>query len=168
MPHAYVAQGYGGLTKVGYTKNPRQRRSSLKKEFKAKGDELSAIEFCDSIQAAFGVELALINHCEEAYTRHSGREWFTGCDFRALLDRARKETDSRRHQKPIPPMTAEEREHWRDHYAKRREEGRLANEARKALVAKRSANFQMKRRKSERVVAAVVAVLTRSNGNRER
>lgn len=96
IPCAYVAIGKGGLLKVGYTTRQRERHTALKKEFRIKGDELDRISWCAPTYGAFGVEYALIRFCRANFTRHSGREWYTGASFDVVKAKADAETDARK------------------------------------------------------------------------
>jgi hypothetical protein len=157
IPQAYVALGKGGLLKVGFTKRPVERVRLLKKEFLSKGDELESFNPCEQTLGAWCVERQLITHCQNGYTRHSGFEWFINCDAPAVMALAVDLPAKYRNYKPHPPTTEAESAHWREYHAKRNAE-RAAREAiRKAECARRSAAWQFKRRKAERVMDAFVS-----------
>lgn len=154
--HPYVALGRNGLVKVGMSIDVEKRAQSLRKEFKAKGDELCTIESCEKIPRARGVEWALIHHCEKQFARHSGREWFVGADFRTLVDLARKLTEEMRDQ-PAFIWTAEDQARATARRAQVMAERRVRAEDNKVRQAARSARARMKREKSARVISAFVA-----------
>jgi hypothetical protein len=95
---AYVAIGHGGLLKVGRSTQIKRRQFYLRRDFKAKGDELKSVFVCDLIEAAYSVESCLIYFCAARYQQHSGREWFIGGDFDEVVAEAKRSTDK-----------------WRDH-----------------------------------------------------
>lgn len=150
--HPYVAIGQNGLVKVGMAVDVKKRQAQLRKEFRAKGDELASLESCDKIACAHSVEWQLIFHCREHYTQHSGREWFTGADFRTVVDLARKLTNEMRGRLPFV-WTEEDRAQAAVRSAERREQRQIEIEARKAWKAAR----RMRRNKSERVISAIVS-----------
>ncbi len=159
MTHPYVAHGASGLLKVGHTINVAKRLTSLKKEFRKKGDELVRIEHCEALRAGRVVESRLIQHCRKHFQKHSGWEWFTGANFDQVFALAIAETEvwkSHVYREWTPP-TEEEMEATRARNAARKEAARISLERRRALIARRSAAFQAKRHKSERVIAAFVA-----------
>lgn len=89
---AYVAEGDGGLLKVGFTKNFARRLHKLRQEFKARGDVLARYHACEFIEAAKTVECVLIATLKKTLDRHSGREWFVRGDFAAAVALANEET----------------------------------------------------------------------------
>ena len=85
MEHLYVAQGQGGLLKIGKSANPKLRKYSLAKEFKKRGDKLVRMVPCEAVNSAFGIEWTLQRLTAERHPRQSGREWFVGGDFDIAL-----------------------------------------------------------------------------------
>ena len=96
MEQIYVAQGRGGLLKVGRTTNLKKRLAQLRKEFVRKGDVLVRTEACEPVLDGYGPEFRLIavlvQHCKQ----HSGREWFIDASFENALRAAREICDDAR------------------------------------------------------------------------
>lgn len=160
--HPYVAIGKNGLLKVGMAADPKKRSSSLRKDFRVKGDEFDHIEAFDKIEAAYTVERNLIEHCQRHYTQHSGREWFTGADFRAVVDTARELTNEWRNYK-YPRVSQEEIEAAVRRHAEVAEwlrQRKERRELRKAEREKRGESRVFRRRRGEKVFASIVRVLT--------
>jgi hypothetical protein len=154
---AYVAEGKNGLIKVGQTQDLDKRLPDLRKSFAAKGDEMVRIAPCKPIRCARVVEYLVIQHCREHFSQHSGQEWFTGCTFEEVYALAVKETEANKDIIPPAPLSKEEREEISLRYTTMREASRADRAAWHVDQARRSAAFQLKRRKSERVIAAIVA-----------
>jgi hypothetical protein len=138
--HAYVAQGANGLTKVGLTVAPEQRVKTLHYQFRNKGDQLIRFEACEGIACGMGVELELIHFARANYKRHSGREWFVGCDFSALHALAVSTAARMRHLVGAQPLSPEQVSELREFHARRAEAYRLARaDLKKAHAHRRAA-----------------------------
>lgn len=96
MEHLYVAQGFGGLFKIGRSSDPVARAKALQREFAARGDKLEKLIPCDGVENAYGIEWTLQCWVAETHARKSGREWFVSGDFEATLQQAQALTAERR------------------------------------------------------------------------
>lgn len=156
MEHLYVAQGIGGIFKIGRSSDPTSRAKALKKEFVARGDKLEKLIACDAVVSAIGIEYSLQMWVAETQARQSGREWFVGGDFSATLMKAEA-------------LTAECRK--RDEYeasprgkaAKRREEARIS-ELQQQWAAMKVAQLTRKAEHKARVERRRKAKAQRVNG----
>ena len=93
MDHLYVAEGHGGLLKIGHSTNPTVREISLRKEFIKRGDRITRFIACSPVEAATGIEWTLQECMSKLSPRQSGREWFVKGDFETALETARLLTD---------------------------------------------------------------------------
>lgn len=146
MEHLYVAQGIGGLFKIGRSSDPTSRAKALQKEFAARGDKLDKLIACDAVVSATGIEYSLQMWVAKTQTRQSGREWFVGGDFNATLMRAEALTAERR-------KRDEYEDSPRGKAAKRREEARvleLQQQWAAAKVAQLTRRAQYKARTEQR------------------
>uniref|UniRef100_A0A6M3M433 Bacteriophage T5 Orf172 DNA-binding domain-containing protein n=1 Tax=viral metagenome TaxID=1070528 RepID=A0A6M3M433_9ZZZZ len=96
MEHLYVAQGVGGLFKIGRSSDPVARAKALQREFAARGDKLEKLTPCESVENAYAIEYALQSWVARTQIRQSGREWFVSGDFDATLKQAQALTAERR------------------------------------------------------------------------
>lgn len=162
MEHLYVAQGIGGLFKIGRSSDPTSRAKALQKEFAARGDKLDKLITCDAVVSAIGIEYSLQMWVAKTQTRQSGREWFVGGDFEATLAKAEALTSERRKRDEYEASP-------RGKAAKRREEARVrelqqqwaaAKVAQLAIRAQYKARVEQRRKaKAQRVNGAMDAMV---------
>jgi hypothetical protein len=95
MEHLYVAQGTGGLLKIGLSMHPQARKVALRCEFAKRGDCLVRFEHCAPVVFARGIEWKLQTEMGLLFPRESGREWFLNGDFETAFALAEKLTAER-------------------------------------------------------------------------
>ena len=109
MESIYVAQGRGGLLKVGRSTNPTRRLYKLRQEFKERGDELVHFHPCKPTPNPRAAENTMIGLLSGRLQRFGGREWFYGREF-VNAKRAADEVSEyvHAHVPPYVPPTDEE------------------------------------------------------------
>jgi hypothetical protein len=159
LTQVYVALGSGGLVKVGYTVDLKARTAQLRREFRAKGEEMVRIQGCERIPHARIAEYRLIDHCRKHYTTHSGWEWFVNAGFDDVLAVAAKVSAALRDFDPPPyvPMAAEELLALKERHQREKAAAQERRLAALAATAKRAKVRQLMRCKAERVIDSLIA-----------
>lgn len=166
MEQIYVAQGSGGLLKVGRTSNLPKRLAQLRREFIRKGDCLVRAEACDPVLDGFVPELQLITVLTRHCKQHSGREWFIDATFEnafraamEICDDARPKQIAQKEYEATPRGKAAATR-FRNEMAKMRAQRQKAEEASKARkAAYTEASSRKKLEKQRRVLGPMEVVI---------